>query len=504
MNIAEMAIKSIERFGEYESLFFEGKWFTNTELDSRTRQVAVGLSELGVKKGDRVAMVLGNCPEVLNIFHGCFRMGAWAMPVLFTLTGEEIGYVLKDSGAEAVITQKLFLDKVLEAGKAAPSVKHVVMVDEPADDTHFIQDWFEELPAQFDPAACRADDVAILMYTSGTTGRPKGVMLTHNNLYTNAMAAARSQNMEEGEMGISALPLNHSYGIITNIAASEYKARGVMMTWFDPARMLELIDEFKCQATALVPAMLIQLLNHPDADKYDTSHMKRWFCAAAPLPLETRRRFEQKFAGKVLEGYGLTECSPAVTVNRLDKPVKDGSVGLPLEGVEVSIRDSAQGKALPPGEVGEICVRGPNVMKGYYKRPEETAEVIRNGWLYTGDAGYLDQDGYLFLTERIKDLIIRGGENIFPRDVEDVLVQHPKVAEAAVIGMPHETYGEEVMAIIVPREGEKPAADEIIEYCKGRLGKFQVPKRIEFAMFLPKTPLGKVLKKDLRKQYFSA
>lgn len=502
MNIAELAVRSIEKYGEYESLYFEGKWFKNTELTNRDQQVAAGLSELGVKKGDRVTAVLGNCIEVLNIFHGCFRLGAWSMPVLFTLTGEEIGYVLKDSGAKVVITQKLFLDKVREGMQSAPEVEHVVMVDEPTENASFMQDWFQELPAEFPPLSLQPDDPAMLMYTSGTTGRPKGVMLSHNNLYSNAVAAARFQKMEEGEMGISALPLNHSYGILTNIASFEFKSRGVMMTWFDAQRMLELIDQYKCQATALVPAMLIQLLNHPEADKYDTSHMKRWFCAAAPLPVETRKRFEQKFSGKVLEGYGLTECSPGVTTNRLDTPVKDGSVGIPLGGVEVSIRESTSGEALPIGEIGEICVRGPNVMMGYYNRPEATAEVIRDGWFYTGDAGYLDEEGYLFLTERIKDLIIRGGENIFPRDIEDLLIEHPKVAEAAVIGMPHEVYGEEVMAVIVPQAGEKPTVEEIEEYCKKHLGKFQQPKRIEFALFLPKTPLGKIQKKELRKQYF--
>jgi long-chain acyl-CoA synthetase len=503
MNIAELSIRNIERFGEYDSLYFEGRWFTNVEIDNRGQQVGSGLSEIGIKRGDRVAMVLGNCPEVLNIFYACFRMGALAMPVLFTLTGEEIGYVLKDSGAKAVITQKMFLDKVLEAKKSSPSVKEIVTVDpEPVEGAHFLQDWFKEMPADFPPVSCQPDDPAMLMYTSGTTGNPKGVMLSHNNLYSNAMGAARSQNMEEGEMGISALPLNHSYGIITNLAAAEYAAKGVMMTWFDATKMLELIDRFKCEATALVPAMLIQLLNHPEAERYDTSHMKRWFCAAAPLTVDQRKRFEDKFSGKVLEGYGLTECSPAVSINRLDEPYKDGSVGLPLEGVEVCIKDES-GKVLPHGEIGEICVKGPNVMLGYYNRPEETAEVIKEGWFRTGDAGYLDEDGHLFLTERIKDLIIRGGENIFPKDIEEVLIRHPKVTEAAIIGMPHEIYGEVVMAVIVPAPDTKPTTEEIIKFCKERLGKFQVPQRVEFVMFLPKNPLGKVLKKDLRKQYFS-
>lgn len=504
MNIAELSAQNIEEHGEYQAVFFEGRWYTNKEMDDRGKQVAVGLKEIGVERGDRVATILGNSPEVLNIFNACFRMGAYAMPVLFTLTGEEIGYIFNDAGAKVVITQKMFMDKVMEAKKIAPSVKEIVAVDAVEDDNvHHLQDWFKELPADFPIVSCKPDDLAMLMYTSGTTGNPKGVMLSHNNLVSNAVSAAESQQMEVGEVGISALPLNHSYGIITNIAASKYATRGVMMSWFDPTKMLQLIQDFKCQGTALVPTMLIALLNHPDADKYDLSHMTRWFCAAAPLPLQTRRRFEKKFPGKVLEGYGLTECSPAVSTNRLHMPVKDGSVGPPLEGVEISIRESETGGELPKGEIGEICVRGPNVMLGYYNKPEETAKVIRNGWLFTGDAGYVDKDGYLFLTERIKDLIIRGGENVFPRDIEDVLIKHDKVAEAAVIGMPDEIYGEEVMAIVVPKPDSKPTVDEIIEFCKQHLGKFQLPKRVEFALFLPKNPLGKVLKKELRKHYLS-
>ncbi len=503
MNIVEFSIQSIETYGEYKSLNYEGRWFTNVELDKRSRQIAVGLCEIGVKHGDRVAMVLGNCPEVINTFYACFRIGAWAMPVLFTLSDEEIGYVLHDAGAKVVITDNTFLEKVKNASKSAPSVCDIVMVDpDPVEGTHNMQSWFRNLPADFPYRSCKPDDTAVLMYTSGTTGDPKGVMISHNNLYTCAMASAKSQKMEKNEMGISALPLNHIYGIITSITASKYALRGVYMTWFDAEKMLELIDKFKCQATGLVPAMLIMLLNYPDAEKYDTSHMKRWICSGAPLSVEIKKRFEERFSGKVLEAYGCTECSPTVTVNRLDQTIKDGSVGLPLDILELSIRDPL-GEAIPTGDIGEICVKGPNVMLGYYNRPEETAMAIRDNWLYTGDAGYLDEDGYLFLTERMKDLIIRGGENVFPKDIEHILIEYPQIAEVAVIGMPHEVYGEEVMAIVAPMPGTDPSIDEITEYCEKRLGKFQVPKRIEFVEELPKNLMGKVLKKNLRKYYFS-
>jgi len=502
MNVAELSIEHLERFGEYRTMWFEGRWFTNKEMLERGARVAHGLRELGVKRGDRVATVLGNCPEVLNVFNACFQNGAWCMPVLFTLTGPEMGNLFEDAQPEVVVTEKAFLDKVTEGKKRTASIKAVVTIDdEPQPGCVYMKDWLDEMPSAFDMVSCDPDDVAMLMYTSGTTGKPKGVMLTHDNLHFTALASARGQGTEEGEVGISVLPLNHSYGIITSIAGTQYRNSGVLMRWFNPEEMLKLIAEFKANITALVPTMILYLLALPDVEKYDLSSMRRWGCAAAPLAAEVKRKFEERFPGEIFEGYGLTECSPTVFLNRRDLPYREGSVGKPIDGVEVCIKDN-EGGLLGPGEPGEICVRGRNVMKGYYNRPEATAEVIRDGWLHTGDVGCMDEDGYLYVTDRVKDLIIRGGENVFPKDIEEVLMRHPKVAEAAVIGMPDEYYGEEVMAVVVPAPDAEPTAEEIIEFCSEHLGKFQVPKRIEFTPMLPKNLVGKILKKEIRAQYF--
>jgi long-chain acyl-CoA synthetase len=502
MNVAELSIQGLEEFGEYESLYFGGRWYTNREMLTRSRQIAAGLTELGVKQGDRVAMVLANCPEVLNAFNGCFIMGAWCMPVMFTLTGEEMGFIFGDAEPSVVITQRLFLDKVEEARRRVPSIKSVVIIDpEPVPGADFMPDWFKELPDDFETVSCEPDEVALMMYTSGTTGAPKGVMISHDNLHFTAINSSKARGIEPGEITVSCLPLNHSYGIILWASSESFGIKNVLLPRFDPAELLQTLEDFKAGATALVPTMMIRMLALTDTDKYDLSNMRRWSSAAAPLQAEVRKQFVARFHGKLVESYGLTECSPTVTISRLDREIKDGAVGQPIDGVEVSIKDEA-GNILAPGEVGEICVSGRNVMKGYYNRPEANAEIIRDGWLHTGDVGRMDEDGYLYITDRVRDLIIRGGENIFPKDIEEVLIRHPQVEEVAVIGMPHEEYGEEVMAVVVPVAGTEPSADDIIAFCRGRLGKFQIPRRVEFMSDLPRTGIGKILKRELRKQYF--
>jgi long-chain acyl-CoA synthetase len=296
------------------------------------------------------------------------------------------------------------------------------------------------------------------------------------------------------------LPLNHSFGIVSSIGATLYGVKGILLSWFDAGQSLELIERHRCTYAGVVPTMLAMLLDHPDAARADTSSMDRWIVSGAPLPMELYHRFEKAFHGKILEGYGLTEASPAVSLNRRDGVYKPGSAGQPLPGVEVTIRDE-QGNVLPPNTAGEICVRGPNVMQGYYNRPEATDQTVVDGWLHSGDVGCLDEEGYLFLTERKKDMIIRGGENIYPRDIEEVLFEHPGIAEASVIGREDPVYGEDVCAVVVKEPGAELTEEEVIEYAATRLAKFQKPKWVIFVDALPKNPLGKVLKKELRVLY---
>ena len=339
-----------------------------------------------------------------------------------------------------------------------------------------------------------------MIYTSGTTGQPKGVMLSHNNLYQNAMATWQASEASKPDTTILCLPLAHSFGIVVLNAGycSKFKeSYGVLMRWFDPEEVFRLIEKYRATQFIGVPTMYQILLNHPAADKYDTSSLERCSISAAPVTEELYRAFTAKFDCNMYEGYGLTEASPAVAVERRSMPRKIGSTGIPIPGVEVKIFNH-EDMEVPTGEQGEIVVQGPSVMLGYYKRPAETAETLRGGWLHTGDVGYLDQDGYLFITDRIKDMIIKGGYNIYPSEIEGCLEEHPAVGEVAVVGIPDEKYGEQVMAFVVKLPGQQLTQDELIEFVKDRMTPYKAPSRVKFVYGLPKSLVGKVLKKELR------
>jgi long-chain acyl-CoA synthetase len=340
-------------------------------------------------------------------------------------------------------------------------------------------------------------DLAVVLYTAGTTGRPKGVALSHGNLVSNARAAASLYELDRTAWALSVLPLSHSYGLTVMNAGNILGTKGVLLRWFTPDGVLETIERFRVQSMAGVPTMYVYLLNYPEAGRFDTSSMRSWGSGAAPLPLEIVEPFEKKFGGRLMEGYGLTEASPVVSAHRLSGIRKLGSVGQPIPGVEVVILDDDD-RPVPTGEIGEVCVRGPNVMLGYYRLPEETAKTLRNGWLHTGDVGRLDEDGFLYIVERKKDLIIRGGFNVYPREVEEVLYAHPFVAEAAVVGMRDALMGEEVLAFVTLKPGAVVDADDLIAFCQTRLAKFKCPKQVRFVEALPKSPIGKILRKELR------
>ena len=342
-------------------------------------------------------------------------------------------------------------------------------------------------------------DLAVILYTSGTTGAPKGVALSHDNLESNARASARLYELDRAEWAVGVLPLSHSYGLTVMNAGHILGTRAALLRWFNPEAVLETIHEFRATAMSAVPTMLIYLLNYPEAGRFDTSTMRAWGSGAAPLPVEIVEPFERKFGGRILEGYGLTEAAPVVAAHRLSGVRKLGSVGQSIPGVSVSIQDDG-GRRLPAGEVGEVCVQGPNVMLGYYRNAADTAEALRGSWLHTGDMGRLDADGFLYIVERKKDLIIRGGFNIYPRDVEEVLYAHPKVAEAAVVGTPDPVMGEEVLAFVVIKPGEAATPEELIAFCQARLARFKSPREVRIVPSLPKSPIGKILRKDLRRE----
>src|SRR6185369_8923144 len=304
-------------------------------------------------------------------------------------------------------------------------------------------------------------------------------------LASNARAAASLYELDRTRWSLQVLPLSHSYGLTVMNAGNILGTRGVLLRWFNPEGVLDSIQRYRVESMSAVPTMLLYLLHYPDAERFDTSSMRVWGSGAAPLPLEIVEPFEKKFGGRIQEGYGLTEASPVVSAHRLSGVRKLGSVGQPIPGVEVAILDDTD-RPLPVDAVGEVCVRGPNVMQGYYGLPEETAQTLRNGWLHTGDMGRLDADGFLFIVERKKDLIIRGGFNIYPREVEEALPIYPQVAEAAVVGMKDPLMGEDVVAFVVQKDGPRASAEEIAAFCETRLARFKCPKQIRFVDSLPK------------------
>jgi long-chain acyl-CoA synthetase len=500
VSLALLSDDNIQRFGEYEALAFEGRRITNMDQHRAASRVAHALVRLGVQPGDRVVVMLPNCPQVMQSYGGILRVGAVIVPVIFLLGEAEVAHIVADSEARVVITSSDMVGKIEKQIGVLPNLRHVLLVD--GGGQSGLRSFEEETDGESDrfEAVPRGDgDLAVILYTSGTTGTPKGVALSHANLESNARASASLFELDRERWSVGVLPLSHSYGLTVMNAGHILGTRSALLRWFNPEEVLRTIQEFRAEAMSGVPTMFVYLLNYPGASAYDTSTMRVWGSGAAPLPVEVVEPFERRFGGKLLEGYGLTEASPVVAAHRLSGVRKLGSVGQPIPGVTVSIRDDDD-RALPVDEVGEVCVQGPNVMVGYYRNPEETAKTIRGGWLRTGDMGRLDADNYLYIVERKKDLIIRGGFNIYPRDVEEALYAFPGVAEAAVIGLPDPLMGEEVVAFVVLKPGQAATADEVAGFCQTRLAKYKCPKEIRFVDALPKSPVGKILRKELRGQ----
>jgi len=499
MNLARLGEEKALREGERVVVIFEGREITNTEMMSHSRKMAAVLKGLGVKKGDRIILQMPNCPEVLECFGAAWRIGAVIVPINYLVGEEETAYIYQDSGAKVVVSSRAFLPKIQTGRQRAPEVKTVILID---DDVPAGALSYHQLVAdhQEEPHITETadDDIAALIYTSGTTGKPKGVIHTHQSLYANARMSYDTIPLPENMTSVSVLPLCHSYGIANLNNGLFRTGKTVLLNSFDLDAIFSSIEKYRADIMSGVPTMYVYMLMYPEPKKYDLSSMKYWICGSAPLALETWSRFKEVFGSEITEGWGLTEAGANNTVNPLDGVKKVGSIGLPMKGTDMRIVD-AQGEALGPGQQGEIIIRGPQLMKGYWNKPEETAEILRGGWLHTGDVGYVDEDGYYWITDRIKDLIIKGGENISPRTIEEVLYSHPKVSEAAVVGMKDDVYGENIKAFLVLHPGEESTAEEIIDYCRTKLANFFLPKEVVFLKSFPKTLVGKILKKELRK-----
>ncbi|MBW1816854.1 MAG: AMP-binding protein, partial [Deltaproteobacteria bacterium] len=400
MNIINLADDNIRKNGEKLAIVFNEKEYTNVWIDEKARKLATGLKSLGIGRGDHVVVSMPNSPEVFVAFQAVWLIGAVIIPIMFLLGEEETRYILDHSDAKAVITSHDLLDKIVNAKEGLAHIENVIVLDGGSEGEGIdFYDLTDQSPAETNTEDMGDDDVALMIYTSGTTGKPKGVMLTHRNLYSNARAAWESNEWDKAPVSVLCLPMAHSFGVVAMNAGNLSPYPGsfaVLMTWFDPEEVFRLIEKYKANNFIGVPTMYQLLLAIPEADKYDTGSLERCIISAAPVSEELYRAFTTKFNCTMYEGYGLTEAAPAVALCRPGMPLKNGSCGVPLPGVEVAIVDN-EDNPLPAGEQGEILVRGENVMKGYYKRPEETKEALKGGWLHTGDIGYLDEDNYLFI-----------------------------------------------------------------------------------------------------------
>jgi long-chain acyl-CoA synthetase len=498
-HLGALVESAFERRGGEVTLVYEGRRITAPERLDAVRRLTGGLVQLGVRPGDRVVVCMANGPEVEVAYGAIWRAGAVVTPVVFLLSEAELRHVLVDSGAVAVITSPELWERVSAAAKAAPEVRHVVVAGDAPAGTVPYRDLVAADPYPLVPRD--TDDLGALMYTGGTTGRAKGVMLSHGNLWwCGRCAYERGRDRFDGRASLTALPLSHAFGMIVSIVGTFIEEPGpaVLMRWFEPTGWLRLAAEHRVGSGQLVPSMLARLLQEPLED-YDLSELQYVNLGAAPLPAAVRTEWERRVPnGVVLEGYGCTESGAVISSSTLDDR-RSGSVGRPLPRYELRIVDDA-GRDVPAGADGEIWVRGPGVMTGYWNDPQTSAETLAEGWLHTGDIGHLDADGYLWLVDRRKDLIIRSGVNVFPRDVEEVLLEHPGIAAAAVVGRPDPIRGEEVVAFVAPRPGASLDPGEVEAFAATRLSGIHRPHDVRVVDAIPVTSVGKTDRKALRAQ----
>ncbi|WP_342513015.1 fatty acid--CoA ligase family protein [Sporosarcina sp. FSL K6-1522] len=493
---------------------FMGKDTSYAEFDQSVARFASALQELGVGKGDHVAFLLGNTPHFLISLYATMRIGATAIPVNPIYTPDEISYIIHNSDAKAVIALDLLLPLVEQAASAFPTVEQYVICETVPETPAKIAalpdvvkakvQIFTQLIAtgnpHVEPVPVEENETAIILYTSGTTGRPKGAMLTHGNLYSNARDVADYLGFTEDDRVVATLPVFHVFALTVVVNAPLVKGATILLVpRFSPADVFDIVKEQDATVFAGVPTMYNFLYQYPEGETEDFASIRLAISGGASLPVALLHNFEDKFEVRVSEGYGLSEASPVTCFNPLDRERIPGSIGTNIINVENKVVNEL-GDEVPDGEVGELIVRGPNVMKGYYKMPEETEVAIRNGWLYTGDMARRDENGYFYIVDRKKDLVIVGGYNVYPREVEEVLFTHQDIVEAAVIGLPDPNFGEAVHAFVVLKDGIEVDEAALIAYCAEHLAKYKVPHHIEFLDELPKNTTGKILRRSLKEQ----
>ena len=490
-NLAAIMTSSAQEGGDRPALKLDDTVVSYAALDEASARVAGMLKAKGVEPGDRVGIMLPNVPYFPIAYYGVLRMGGVVVPMNVLLKARETGFYLTDPEAKVVLAWGDFAEAA-EAGAKEAGAECVLV--KPGE--------FEKLLGEHEASREVVDrdgsDTAVILYTSGTTGTPKGAELTHENMRRNAEIAGELFSVgDEDMMTLGALPLFHSFGQTCGLNATMLLGGCLtLIPRFDPAKALEVIARDKVNIFEGVPTMFGAMLHDKSADQADTSTLKVCASGGSAMPVEVMKAFEEKFKCKVLEGYGLSETSPVASFNHPDRPAKPGSIGTPIRGVEMQLFDE-DGKPVAEGEVGEIVIKGHNVMKGYWNREDATAEAIKDGWFFTGDLAKVDEDGYFFIVDRKKDMIIRGGYNVYPREIEEVLYEHPAVREAAVVAVPHPELGEEVGAAVALKEGHDVTPEELQAHVKDVVAAYKYPRQVWLVDELPKGPTGKILKREI-------
>jgi len=527
--ICEMLRNTSKEYPKNSALIFGGKRISYQDLDQLVDKFASGLSRLGIKKGDRVALLLPNCPQMVIAFYSIFRLGAIAVPANPMYQEKEIAYQILNSGAETLIVLDLLYSRISSV-KEKIRLKNVIITSikeylppfkkmlypifqmrgdqkvkaEKGTGIFNFKDLIAESSPDFPSIAISLQDIAILQYSGGTTGISKGAELTHSNIVSNTcQICSWYYIIKKGEeIILSILPLFHTYGIAVcmNLSIATGSCM-VLIPRFVPKDILKAIQDYQVTFFPGIPGIYAALNSYKNIKKWDISSVNYCISGSAPLPISVIEEFEKLTGGVIIEGYGLTEASPVTHSNPVHRERKIGSIGLPLADTDCKIVDIEDGKReMPAGEAGELCIKGPQVMKGYWNMPSETDHAIRDGWLYTGDIARIDKDGYFYIIDRKKDMIISEGFNIYPNEIDEMVLKHPKIVDAAAVGVPDQLRGEKVVLYVVLKEGEVVRQEEILGFCRDNLAKYKVPKKVVFKKELPKTPVGKVLRRVLREE----
>ncbi|MCF8033030.1 MAG: long-chain fatty acid--CoA ligase [Desulfarculaceae bacterium] len=497
MNIAKLLTDTAARLPERPAVIFGNRQMTYAELDQRTDALAWGLKEQGLKPGQVCVLMMPNSPEWVVCYYALAKLGAAVLPVNFLYRSGELKHIFSDSGAVAFIGHA---DHLAYAGPVLEEMPQIAIraAAGEAPEGYMTLDSLMRDQGKYPTHPAEDDDTWAIIYTSGTTGLPKGAMLTHQNLASNAMTISDMRSTDHDAACLGVLPLFHIYGQTSSLNASVYLGLTIRL-WehFDPDETFAAIQEMDKAILIAVPTIYNRLAEMAVQNPPKRSCLQFAISGGASLPVEVLKRFEKAYGATIYEGYGLTECSPVCVENPYGKTTKPGSIGLPIPGFEAMVVDS-QDQAVPQGEVGELVVKGPGVMKGYLNQPEATADTLRGGWLHTGDLARRDEDDYIYIVDRKKEMIIRGGYNVYPREIEEVLYQHPAVLEAAVLGVPHEDLGEEIAAMVALRPGVQATPEELRDFVKQLVAPYKYPRIVRLMDELPKTHTGKVLKRAIK------